>query len=641
MNSRWRRAWLAPAVLFLLGCDSGEAFREVAPSAVRPVFTSLRAGIARVPLTPAGFERFEDLDGDHLWSRGEPFYDTGRDGLPDGEEPGAAGADGKPGRAGVDDDGNGLVDDAGEYLSPGSDDVADPGRDNFHPQDNPAGTEGDGKFQAAVLAGFEGLVTGDDIRPAQEVHDELYATSLAVTVEDKTLLLVSLDLVGFWVHYMNPIKRRVEQELGVPFENIIIACTHTHAGPDSVGLWAYEFDTSYPRWVMDRVFASARAALAGREAAFLKSATVLPLSCYDPATLTFKEDRECNLAAQETPNFDPDSPFDRHLLQNDLRDPWVRNTKIAAMRFDRPDGSTLATLVNFHNHPEVFGNFANVISSDYPHYTRALLEERFGGMAIFFNGTCGSQIGVWGETPVPLRDEQGRPVFEPGVVDHQGNPFPRFVVEMGEDKARSLGTVVGEEAARGLEAAPYTADPRLEIRTDLLDIVPENLMSMGFSLLILLLDPEYPQPEDSLIGGGYCPFPGCARVPLSVVSLGDASLVSLPGEAAPEYLVGRPASEADYPDSVPTFHFRAMPAIEDYLPGRDKFALGLANGYFGYFVPAADFLSPFRRADHPNYYEDELCPGPHFGDSVGNKILEMLGAEERFSNYPIRPKAGG
>jgi len=629
---------LAAAVFLFCGCGSGPE-SDGRTRQLEPAVADLQAGIARLNLTPEGFERFEDLDGDHLKGRNEPFYDTGLDGLFDHEEPGAYGPDGQPGRAGADDDGNGVTDDPGEYLSPGSDDVADPHGDNFHPLDNPAGTEGDGVFQAVVLAGFEGLVTGDDIRPALEIHDALYATSLAVTVEGKTVLLMSLDLVGFWYHYLNPIKRRVEQELGVPFENIVIASTHTHAGPDSVGLWAYEFDSAYPRRVMDLAFESARAALAAREPARLRSATVLPPACYDKATLFFKDDRECTLAAQETPNFDPSAPYDRHVFQNDLRDPWVRNTKIAAMQFNRPDGSAIATLVNFHNHTEVFGKYANVISSDFPHYTRAFLEERFGGLAIYFTGTCGSQIGVWGDTPVPYRDPEGRPGFEPGVFDAAGRPFPRFALEMGEDKARSLGLVVGEEAARGLAAAAYTAAPRLEIRTEPLDVVPENLMSMGFSLLILLLDPEFPQPEDRLIAAGYCPFPGCARVPVSVIRLGDASLVAMPGEVAPEYLVGRPASAADYPAPVPSFHFPAMPAIEDYLPGRDKFLLGQANGYFGYFVPASDFLSPFRRADHPNYYEDELCPGPHFGDAVGNKVLQMLGAAARFSNYPIRPRA--
>jgi hypothetical protein len=637
-----RSAWflLLFSATLLSGCSDDPGGQGRTPTDSPLPAPVLRVGIARVPITPTGFETFQDLDGNHLWSRDEPFHDTGVDRLWDPDEPGALGEDGKPGRAGVDDNGDGTVDDAGEYLSRGSDDVADPAGDNYDPAGNPGGTEGDGIFQAVVLAGYEGFVTGDDIRPALDIHDDLYATSLAVTRGDTTLLIVSLDLVGLWHHYMNPVKRRLEQETGVPFENIVVAATHTHAGPDSIGLWAFDFgfDTSYPRFVMEAIHASALAALENREPALMKSTTVFPASCYDRETLVMKTDPECRLGPQESDNMDPGNPsYDRHILQNDLRDPWVRNTRISAMRFDRPDGSTVASVVNFHNHPEIFGKETNVISSDYPHYARRVLEERFGGTALFLTGTVGCQIGAWDPTPVPLYDETGEPVFEPGVFDAAGNPFPEFVKEMGEAKVRSVGFLVGQEAARGLEAAAYTADPVLEIRTGLLDIVPETLFSVGFSLLIQSLDEPYPQEEDRPVRESYCPQPGCARVPVSVVRLGDASLVTHPGETAPEYMRGRNESEAVYEAPWPPFHFPAMPSLEDAMPGRDKFLIGLANAYFGYTVPAADFLSPIFQSGHPNYYEDELSAGPNFGDAVGNKIFQLLGSQERFSDDPIRP----
>jgi len=638
------RAAIGPLLLLCAllcaACGGGDAppAGGAAPPPPPPPAT-LQVGVARVPITPAAFETFQDLDGNHLWSRDEPFHDTGVDRLPDREEPGALGEDGRPGAAGVDDDGNGVADDPGEYLSPGSDDVADPAGDNYAPETRPDGTEGDGVFQAVVLAGYEGFVTGDDIRPALAVHDDLYATSLAVTRGDTTLLLVSVDLVGLWYHYIHPVKRRLEQETGVPFDHIIVAATHTHAGPDAIGLWAFDFgfDTGYLRRVMEAIHASARAALDAREPARMKSVTVHPPACYDPQTLELKPDAGCRLGPQQSDNMPPLPGYDQHILQNDLRDPWVRNTRIAAMRFDRPDGSTVASVVNFHNHPEIFGNHTNVISSDYPHYARRVLEERFGGTAVFVTGTVGCQIGAWDPTPVPLYDEQGRPVHEPGVFDARGRPFPAFVVEMGEAKARSVGTLVGERAAEGLAAAAYTSDPGLDIRTGLVDIVPQSLYAIGFSLLILTLDEEYPLEEDRPVRESYCPPPGCARVPVSVVRLGDASLAAHPGETAPEYLLGRPASEARYDAPWPVSRFEAMPALEAAMPGRDKFLLGQANAYFGYTVPPGDFLSPIFEFQHPNYYEDELSAGPDFGDAVGNKLFELLGSGERFSDDPIRP----
>ena len=628
-----RTRWVILLILLLGTLEACDGTQETARSGN----AELLVGIARTSITPTGFERFQDTNGNSRKDEEEPFYDTGADRLYDWQEPGALGPDEGPGVAGVDDDLNGIADDIGEFLSAGSDDLPDPHGDNFDREHNPAGTEGDGVFQAVVLAGFGGLITEENIRPGQDVHDDLYATSLAISSGGETLLLVSVDLVGLWHHYMNPVKRRLEQEMGVPFENIVVASTHTHAGPDSVGLWAYDFDTAYLRYVMEQMFLSAKAALESRESARMKSTTVWPICCYDKGTWVGKADPDCHLSSQEGPNFDMSTPYDIHSLQNDLRDPWVRNTKIAAMQFERPDtGSTIATLVNFHDHPEVFGQDNNSISSDYPHYSRRYLEERFGGVAIHFTGTCGCQIGVYGDTPVPFRDEQGRGVYEVGVHDAQGSPVPMFTSEMGEEKVRSLGLAVGEAAAEGLLSARFSEDPHLEVRTEYLDVVPENLISQLYALYIIYLEPNFPT-EDLPVREAYCPPVGCARVPISVVRLGDASLITSPGETAPEYMVGRVASEATYPEPYAPFTFPAMPAIEDHMPGRDKFIIGLANGYFGYLVPASDYLSPFTQSDHPNYYEDEVCPGPNFGDSVGNKILQLLGKEVRFSDYPIRP----
>jgi type II secretory pathway pseudopilin PulG len=87
------------------------------------------------------YEAAVDLDRDGIVLQDE---DTGDDGLPNPLEPGATGPDGGYGVAGVDDDGDGVVDDVFEYLSPGSDDVFDPRGDDFHPTRNPLGTEGDG-----------------------------------------------------------------------------------------------------------------------------------------------------------------------------------------------------------------------------------------------------------------------------------------------------------------------------------------------------------------------------------------------------------------------------------------------------------------------------------------------------------------
>lgn len=93
--------------------------------------TVLNAGASVLDITPQQYETWNDSNGDATYQPpSDTFNDSGVDRRFDYQETGAFGSDGKPGKAGVDDDRNGVIDDSSEYLSTGTDDVADPARDN-------------------------------------------------------------------------------------------------------------------------------------------------------------------------------------------------------------------------------------------------------------------------------------------------------------------------------------------------------------------------------------------------------------------------------------------------------------------------------------------------------------------------------
>ena len=79
-------------------------------------------------------------------------------------------------------------------------------------------------------------------RQATGIHDELWSRALVVSVgsetQQKTIALVSLDLIGY--HYPEVLKiraafARTHREMKV--DHILVACTHVHEGPDTIGLW--------------------------------------------------------------------------------------------------------------------------------------------------------------------------------------------------------------------------------------------------------------------------------------------------------------------------------------------------------------------------------------------------------------------
>jgi hypothetical protein len=97
-------------------------------------------------------EPYTDSNGNGRYDPPERYLDAGVDGIFSGPyEPGAKGPDGKWGIAGVDDDGNGIIDDVWEYLSFGSDDVVDGSGDDYDPITNPTGKERNGSYDVGEV----------------------------------------------------------------------------------------------------------------------------------------------------------------------------------------------------------------------------------------------------------------------------------------------------------------------------------------------------------------------------------------------------------------------------------------------------------------------------------------------------------
>src|SRR5262245_41333801 len=88
-----------------------------------PASNGLLVGVATRIISPTRWETWNDVDGNSEYDEKiDTYNDAGGDHLFDWQEPGAFGPDGAPGRAGIDDNGNGFIDEIAEYMSPGSDD---------------------------------------------------------------------------------------------------------------------------------------------------------------------------------------------------------------------------------------------------------------------------------------------------------------------------------------------------------------------------------------------------------------------------------------------------------------------------------------------------------------------------------------
>lgn len=90
------------------------------------------------------------------------------------------------------------------------------------------------KPKGLALGGY-----GDRKKYCQGVHDDLYARIQYFRWGDhdkSQMILISLDLIGINSNVLDFFIRRISDRHNVPYDHIVIACTHTHSGFESLGV---------------------------------------------------------------------------------------------------------------------------------------------------------------------------------------------------------------------------------------------------------------------------------------------------------------------------------------------------------------------------------------------------------------------
>jgi hypothetical protein len=134
----------------------------------------------------------------------------------------------------------------------------------------------------ALLAGYgEKIITpplGTDLtgfgfyldRRTNSILDDLKARALFLKDGERTQLLIVCDLLGLTVPFSDKVRARLAGELGIPRENILLACTHTHSGPAAQPLAGLGVaNPAYVKGLPDAISAAAAmAAAAPKQAEF-------------------------------------------------------------------------------------------------------------------------------------------------------------------------------------------------------------------------------------------------------------------------------------------------------------------------------------------------------------------------------------
>ncbi|MBJ95569.1 MAG: hypothetical protein CMP23_13990 [Rickettsiales bacterium] len=506
----------------------------------------LRVGAAAVSITPMAWETWIDEDGDGLYRSGvDRFLDCG-----------------------------------GDRLCP--DDDGYPGPD--------AG-EGNGQFEALWLAGFSVS------RPMQSVADDIWARATVLEQGETRIGVVSLDLVGFFYDEVLSARETAAREAGL--DHGIIASTHVHEAPDTMGIWGPNLARS------------------GQNADYMSQ---VHLAIQDALAQANRDKVEAE-AYQGFWTID-DSAWSGSGINNinvDSRAPHITDPTVWTLRFAAlGSGETLATWINFANHPEAAASRNVAMSSDFAHSLRLTVEEGasqgpqgplagLGGVAQYLQGACGGMMTPLGASTVDLDGT----VYSTGSIE----------------KAYAVGRVTGYHALQAVAGEQHIAVPSLSLRTRQLLLPVEN-QAYHLMLNLGIIDREgYNYDSDSLIDRDNIPD---LITEISLLELGSASALTLPGELLPELLIGGydgahtgPLQELVNPDSssIPNLDEAPDgPYLRDLMPGEGRMLLGLANDELGYFIPDYNY-----RLHEQRPYLDE-APGDHYEEtnSLGPSATGLL-----------------
>jgi len=232
--------------------------------------------------------------------------------------------------------------------------------------------------------------------------------------------------------------------------------------------------------------------------------------------------------------------------------------RCSVVQFLDTDGRPFATLVNYACHPEVIGPDQGIMSPDFvgPLYDR--LRERGAGTGIFLNSAQGGMV----------------------TADCRG-PDDKDIQTW--DECLRIGNLLADEAIRIIADAPIQDNPPLFCDSTTVEFPVDNQMLLA----VVKLSPL----------GFQLTSEGRVATQVNVVNLGNAQMLTIPGEALPN--IGY--------------------YLKRKMRGEHNLLFGLTNDAFGYILAKVDWNS-FERYN----YITRTCLGEMTGEIFMEKTLQFV-----------------
>ncbi|MEY4728175.1 MAG: hypothetical protein RLZZ390_699 [Bacteroidota bacterium] len=178
------------------------------------------------------------------------------------------------------------------------------------------------------------------------------------------ITLLTFDCIGLLYPQLIEIRAEIKKKLPqINAEHIVMTSTHTHAGPDVVGIWGKDFmHTGVNQKHMKKIVSQAVAAI---HEAYTKK---------ENATLVYAT-----------------GEFGKDWVKN-ISEPDEIDRSVSVLKLQNQKNKNIATLTNFACHPTIMDDATTAASADYLWGYYSYLDKQSGGVNLFLQGAIGGWI---------------------------------------------------------------------------------------------------------------------------------------------------------------------------------------------------------------------------------------------------------
>mgnify|MGYP001501986174 CR=1 FL=1 len=435
-----------------------------------------------------------------------------------------------------------------------------------------------GVAQATITPALGTHLSGYGIRPpANTIHDDLSCSALVFEAGETRIGLLSCDLVGLPVAVVQAWRPYLATCSGIPATNILIACSHTHAGPVTGMLQepSGEREQAYLEHLKHALAGALAVAAATLQPARLSLAT---------GRLRTQRNRRDRLGDAAGPVDDtvsvlrvdalapvPSSPAATGRARRDGPSQQTTGGDAVGQRPPAaPSPHSLATVVHYASHPVALREQNFGLSADYVGWVRRAVQLALGAPCLFLQGACGDLVPV---LPMVAMPEGRAPRVSPDV-------------EVQLDAAKRIGLAIGQIAVEAARERPRDGG------------ASGCRLPLGATLRTFTADLKAPLSVPGALAerpGGSLPFE------VQCLRLGPLAIVGLPVE--PLCAVG-----------LAIQHLGPFPSGDDgesVLEPATIWCAGYANGCYGYLPPEGEYArGGYEVARAHRYYQQPAAFAP-------------------------------